>query len=88
MRLIKTEKDFNIKKTTPLPKPFKHGDVVNARIACPGRFKNEKIAVFGDRTISVPDCYKDNGMAKVRITRTKHNIFLAELICQKYTSGL
>jgi|TARA_B100001971_G_C18218352_1_gene555401 uncharacterized Fe-S cluster-containing radical SAM superfamily enzyme len=79
IKLIKTEQDFNIKKTKPLPKPFRKREVVKADIVGPGRFKNEKIAVSKQRTISIPNCYK-KGQAKIRITRTKHNIFIGELV--------
>ena len=42
----------------------------------PGRLKNEKIAVAKERTISIPNCYKDKGKTKLKITRSKHNIFI------------
>jgi len=79
LKLIKTEEDFDIKKTKELSKPFKKGEILKAGIVCPGRLKNEKIAVSQERTITIPDCYKE-GMVKIKITRTKHNIFLAQLI--------
>jgi len=92
IKLIKSEKDFNIIKTEPLKKPFKKGEIIEAEIVCPGRLKNEKIAVAKERTISIPNCYKDKGSLnskssncyessirnkiKLKITRTKHNIFI------------
>ena len=42
----------------------------------PGRLKNEKIAVAKERSISVPNCNKDKGKVRLKITRTKHNIFI------------
>jgi uncharacterized Fe-S cluster-containing radical SAM superfamily enzyme len=70
----------NIKAITPtksLPKPFKKGDIVSATIACPGRLPSETIAVAKGRSISVMKCKKDSGQIKVKITRSKHNIFSA-----------
>lgn len=79
VRLIKTEEDFDIKETKGLPKPFKKGEIVKARIVCPDRLPNASIAVSRERTISIPNCHKE-GEVKLKITRTKHNIFLAQLI--------
>ena len=41
--------------------------------------KNEKIAIAGERLISIPNCYKE-GKIRIKITRTKHNIFFGELV--------
>ena len=79
VKLIKSEQDFNIIKTKELPKPFRKGDVIRADIACPGRLKNEKIAVSSNRTISVPNCYKI-GSVRLKITRDKHNIFVGTIV--------
>jgi len=76
IKLIKSIEDFNIIKTKPLPKPFKKGDVIEAEIICQGRLKNEKIAMAKNRTISIPNCYKEKGKIRLKITRTKHNIFI------------
>jgi len=78
-KLILGESDFNIKKTKELEKPFKKGDIVKADIVSPGRLVNEKIAVAKGRIISIPNCERE-GIVKVRITRTKHNIFIGELV--------
>ncbi|HZX45146.1 MAG TPA: radical SAM protein [Candidatus Nanoarchaeia archaeon] len=75
MKLIKTEKDFNITKTKQLPKPFRKGEVIEAEIICKGRLPNEKLAVAKDRTISVSTS-KEKGKVRLRIERTKHNIFI------------
>lgn len=80
IKLIKSVEDFNIIKTKPLLKPFKKGDIVEAEIICPGRLKNEKIAVAKERTISIPNCYKDKGKVRLKITRSKHNIFIGTAI--------
>lgn len=79
VKLIKTMKDFDIKKTKELPKPFRKGDIIKAGIAASGRFKGEKIAVSKQRNISIPNCYKE-GTVKIHITRTKHNIFIGNLV--------
>ena len=79
VRLIVSESDFNIIKTKQLPKPFKKGDIIKANIICDGRFKNEKIAAADNRNISVPNCYK-KGMVKLKITRSKHNIFFGKVL--------
>jgi uncharacterized Fe-S cluster-containing radical SAM superfamily enzyme len=47
-------------------------------VVCQGRMRNEKIAAAKERTISVPNCIKD-GNIRVKITRTKHNIFIGSL---------
>jgi len=78
-KLLFTEKDFGIKKTKGLPKPFKKGQVVKARVVCKGRLKNEKIAVTNNRNIAIPNCFK-KGTINVKITRDKHNIFFARCL--------
>lgn len=68
-----------LEKTKSLPKPFEKGKVIKANIVCDGRLKNEKLAVSKDRVISVPNCH-EQGQVKLKITRTKHNIFIANLV--------
>ena len=77
--LIVTKFDFDIVKTKSLLKPFKKGNIIKANIICDGRFKNEKIAAADNRNISVPNCYK-KGMVKLKITRSKHNIFFGKVL--------
>ncbi|MBD3248901.1 radical SAM protein [Candidatus Woesearchaeota archaeon] len=80
-RLILDEKDFNIIKTKPLPKPFKRNQFIEAEIVLPGRLKDEKLAVKDNRIISVPNCRLPlHKKAKLKIKRTKHNIFTAFLL--------
>ena len=80
-KLIFDKRAFDVENLPELPKPFKKGQVVNAEIVLPGRIGNEKLAVAEYRLISVPDCYKEeNSIVKLRIKRTKHNIFLGELL--------
>lgn len=78
IRLIFDKSAFNVQDLPELPKPFKKGQIVEAEIALPGRIGNEKLAVAQNRLISVPNCFKDQGIVKLRIKRTKHNIFLGE----------
>ena len=61
-------------ETRELTKPFRKGQLINARVVCNGRIKNEKLAVADGRVLSVLNCKKD-GDIKVRIIRIKHNIF-------------
>jgi uncharacterized Fe-S cluster-containing radical SAM superfamily enzyme len=79
VNLLLSADDFNIKKTKKLPKPFKKGEIIYANIICPGRLKNEMLAVASNRTISVPNCFK-RGKVKIKITRTKHNIFMGNVL--------
>ena len=79
--LFDFKKDFNITLTKPLPKPFKKGNIIKTKIIYPGRLKGEMIAAAEQRIISIPDCSALPGQTvKLRITRTKHNIFIAALI--------
>ena len=81
IKLIFDKKDFSVEDLPELPKPFKKGQMVEAEITLPGRIGNEKLAVASNRLISVPNCYKEEGsIVKLRIKRTKHNIFLGELL--------
>ncbi len=81
VKLIFDKKAFDVVDLPELPKPFRKGQVIDAEIILPGRIGNEKIAVAKDRLISVPNCYKEVGSeVRLRIKRTKHNIFLGELL--------
>ena len=79
VKLLLSREDFNIRPAKKLPKPFKKGDIIKAEILFDGRLKGEKIAVAGNRLISVPNCYK-TGKVKLRIIRSKHNIFVGVLV--------
>ncbi len=81
IKLIFDKEDFEVEDLPELPKPFKKGQVVDAEIVLPGRIGNEKLAVANNRLISIPNCYEEEGTkVKLRIKRTKHNIFLGELL--------
>ena len=79
--LFDFKKDFKIRETKKLPKPFKKGDIIKAKIVSSGRLKNEMLAVANNRTISIYDSdAKINSIVKLKITREKHNIFAAAVI--------
>tara|TARA_Y100000310_G_scaffold342065_1_gene443580 strand:+ start:279 stop:1487 length:1209 start_codon:yes stop_codon:yes gene_type:complete len=81
VKLIKSEEDFSIVKTKELPKPLKKDEIVKVKIVAEGRLRDEKIAVYDNRVISVFNCSETvNETVKVRILRTKHNIFIAKKI--------
>jgi len=81
IKLIFDKTAFDIEDLPELPKPFKKGQVISADIVLPGRIGNEKLAVAKDRLISVPDCYKEIGeKVKLKIKRSKHNIFLGKVL--------
>jgi uncharacterized Fe-S cluster-containing radical SAM superfamily enzyme len=65
-------------KTRTLEPPFRKGDVVKAELMCPGRMKNEMLAVAKQRVISVIGGNKTKGTIKARIVKDKDNVFLAE----------
>ncbi len=78
VKLLLTKEDFGIAATKKLPKPFKKRDVISAEIKCGGRLKNEKIAAAQDRNITMLNCKKESGRTRIKIIRSKHNIFLAK----------
>ncbi len=81
IKLIFDKSAFNVEELPELPKPFKKDQVIEAKIMLPGRIGNEKLAVAKERLISIPNCYKEiGGNVKLRIKRTKHNIFLGEMM--------
>ena len=81
IKLIFDKSAFNVEELPELPKPFRKGQVIEAELVLPGRIGSEKLAVAKSRLISVPSCYKEIGSkVKLRIKRTKHNIFLGELL--------
>ena len=80
--LIMDEEDFGIRRTDPLPKPFKTGNVVEATLKCPGRYKNEVIAAAGNRNVTITHAYeiKADKKVKIKITGDKHNIFFGKVV--------
>ena len=81
IKLIFDKHAFNVEELPEYKKPFKKGQIVECEIVLPGRIGNEMLAKAQDRLISIPSChFKEGGIVKVRIKRTKHNIFLGELL--------
>lgn len=81
-KLMLDESDFKITKTKHLPKPFKAGNVVDAKLICRSRYPKEYIAATKDRNITV-NSDKDlklNTPVRLKITSDKHNLFFGKLI--------
>jgi len=75
------KKDFDIKDTKKLAKPFKKDQVIKATVVSKGRFPNSRLAVAENRNITVFNCTEKTGRTiKIKILRDKHNIFLARKI--------
>lgn len=78
VKLVFSRDDFKINEAIVLEKPFKKGSVVEAEIVCEGSLKNEKLAKAQDRTITVVNSDKNSGRTRVKITRSKYNVFYAK----------
>ena len=77
VKLIFDKNAFGVEDLPEIPKPFRKGQLVDAKLVLHGRIRNEKLAVAQDRLISVPNCDKEiRSKVTLKITRTKHNIFL------------
>ncbi|MFX0162939.1 MAG: radical SAM protein [Candidatus Hodarchaeota archaeon] len=72
------KEDFGMHPRRSLPKPFKKGEVVEARVIGLGRLPKTVLALSGGRLIQVINCDLPIGKKfSVKIVRTKHNIFTA-----------
>jgi uncharacterized protein len=79
--ILDFKKDFNITETKQLPKPFKKGNTIKANIVAPGRYPKTRLAVAKDRVITVFQCEQPlNKEIKIKILRSKHNIFFGKEI--------
>ena len=78
--ILDFKKDFNIKPTKPLLKPFKKGKIINAQVILKGQLNNEFLAVADGRLISVFGKAQIGKTYKIKIIRTKHNIFTAKIL--------
>ncbi|MBI4152920.1 radical SAM protein [Candidatus Woesearchaeota archaeon] len=79
VHLIVTKEDFKITEAKKLPKPFVKGKSTFARIVAPGRYPNTRLAAAKERNITVFGCSAPIGKEiKVRILRSKHNVFFAK----------
>lgn len=79
------EKKYNVKlifskkisHTKELPLPFKKGDLIQAEVLSRGRYHNECLAVAKNRVITLKCPFESRRSKKIKITRSKHNIFTA-----------
>lgn len=71
--------DFNIEISESMPKIAKKKEVVDVEILAEGRLPGEKLAVSKDRVISVFGEAK-KGKAKIKLFRTKHNIYAGSVV--------
>ena len=70
--------DFGIVKCVSLPKKFRVGERVRLKIEMHGRVRNEMIAVARGRVVQIINTHKKVGdTVNARITRNKHNIYVA-----------
>ena len=88
MAKLKTwEKKYNIsligegeiRSTPELPLMFKKGDIVQAEITSYGRFFKDKIAVAKGRSILIPNCRKEKGMVKIKITSSVNGMYMGSV---------
>jgi uncharacterized protein len=68
--------ELAIEDDIALGKPFRKGQTVLAEIKADGRIKRSKIAISGDRSMTIYDCTK-TGRIRARIISDKDNIFTA-----------
>jgi len=72
---------FGITYDCTLPKKFKRGEKISAKIALLGRMENERIAVARDSLIQVINCQADIGdRVSLRIRSTSHGVYVAECV--------
>jgi uncharacterized Fe-S cluster-containing radical SAM superfamily enzyme len=77
--ILDFKKDFKVEKTAQLPKPFKKGQKTYAQIVAPGRYPGTRIAVAGNRSITVFGAHTPIGKeTKLKILRSKHNVFFGK----------
>ena len=68
-------------KTPELPRPFRTGEIVKAKLVCPGRLSNEGIAVFRQRAITVYGCGSRIGEpVNIKLIKSKNNIFFGKCL--------
>lgn len=74
-KLLMDKDDFKITETKKLPKPFRKNQVIRAKVLAEGRYPNQKIGIAENRIITLTNC-SSTGEVKVKLFRTKHNIFM------------
>ncbi|WP_292459717.1 radical SAM protein [Methanothermococcus sp.] len=78
-------KAFGNHRRKKLPNPFKLNEIVKTKVVLDGRIKGEVIGVAKDRVIQIIDIHQNyeklmGKIVKVRILRTKDNIFIGTLL--------
>jgi len=78
VKLIVESSDFNLEKSTSLSLVMKKGEILTLPLITCGRYRNERIGVYKNRSILIQQCDDNPGKKiKVKIVRTKHNIYTA-----------
>ncbi len=86
--IVDDDTRFAIRKTKRLPLPFKTGDVIEAVIVSPGRYRNEMIAAAMERNIVIPGCSLPVGQrVRVKIEKSKDNLFIGTIPSGKFNKG-
>ncbi|MBU1202368.1 MAG: radical SAM protein [Nanoarchaeota archaeon] len=80
VRLINSKEDYEITDDSKIPKPFKKGQVIDAIVTCPGKYRGELICVADDRCITVKGDFSKNTNLRLKVVRDKHNIFKGVVI--------
>lgn len=79
--LVLNKSHFGIVYDRTLPRKFRKGERISAKIVLLGRMVNERIAVARDSLIQVINCRADIGdRVSLRIRSTSHGIYVAECI--------
>ena len=80
LRLLHAPHDTGIVRRPSFPIVFQRGEKVYANIVGPGWFSRQMIGVCRNRAITIENCSNVIGdLVRVKITSTKHGIYLAEL---------
>ncbi len=78
VKLVLSPKDFGIERRRRYPSKIRKGDVYSARIVADGRGFGERIAVVGDRVVTVLTDRDVGEHVRFRIVRAKDGIYLGE----------
>jgi len=83
IRLVYNAESLNVGKSQALKSDIDIGERANIKILAEGWIKDQKLASYKNRCITINDCTaRINDKVNVRITETKNNIFLAEPVRQ------
>ncbi len=81
IRLVYNAKSLDVGRAPAIPQPIKENERANVKILAEGWMKNQKIAAYKNRCVTITNCSSQvNDKVNIRITDTKNNIILAELI--------